>query len=92
VEESSSLGVEELDELQKELSSSSAKAPLESESSDTIKAGQGANTDVITAESSAIVIDGKTVGVDDVLAMKKKIDDLMLVNETRDTKISEVRI
>ena len=40
--------------------------------------------------ADAIILDGKVVNSNDVIAMKKEIDDLQLVNESRDNRISEV--
>ncbi len=36
------------------------------------------------------MLDGKVVNINDVIAMKKKIDDLELVNSSRDKRITEV--
>lgn len=94
MEESSALGVEDLKEVQQDLlSASSSKAPTDSKGDgDLSMGGQGTSFDATNDVTSAIVIDGKTLGVDDVIEMKKKIDDLMLINESRDKKISEVGI
>ena len=40
--------------------------------------------------ADAIILDGKVVKSQDVITMKKKIDDLQLVNESRDKRIAEV--
>jgi hypothetical protein len=93
VEESSALGVEDLEELQKDLLSASlSKSPSNTTSSaDPTKCAHGTSSDTNNVESTAITIDGKILGIDDVMDMKKRIDDLLLVNESRDKKLDEVR-
>jgi len=103
IEESSSLNIEDLEELQKDfLSLSSPKGmksnikggSSKSDAVNTSDRGQGGTSMTSTsgsfAESTAIVIDGKELGVDDVVQMKKKIDDLQLINNSRDKKITEL--
>ena len=92
MEESSSLGINDLTELQKDLLSVSSGKGLADSAGDHNSAtgAQGAFADSKNSGVSAIVIDGKTYNIDDVMEMKKKIDDLMLVNESRDKKIAEV--
>lgn len=82
-----------MDELQKDLlaTSSTTKADQAGDS-DSKMEGEGISSDVTTAVSSAIILDGKTLGIEDVMEMKKKIDDLTLINKSRDKKISEVGI
>ncbi len=95
MEESSSLGVEDLEELQKDIIPPSKSRGGESGGGDSSSAANvdGAPSDSPNnTESSAITIDGKILTVDDVMEMKKKIDDLTLVNESRNKKIDEVRI
>ena len=92
MEESSSLGIKDLAELQKDLLSASSAKGLADSSGDLNSAtgAQGASIGSENNNPSAIVIDGKTYNIDDVMQMKKTIDDLTLVNESRDKKISEV--
>jgi hypothetical protein len=91
VEESTSLGVKDLDDLQKDLLSTSSTIKADPVGTgDSKQEGEGMSSDATTVVSSAVVIDGKTLGVEDVMEMKKKIDDLTLINESRDKKISEV--
>ena len=94
MKESSSLGVEDLEEIQKDLLSSSS-----SKTSSKLKGGgggaatgsaHGTSSETNNGDSTAITIDGKTLGINDVLEMKKKIDDLILINEAKDKKIDEV--
>ncbi len=93
MEESTSLGVKDLDELQKDLLATSPTTKADTAvNNDPKTEGEGISTNVITAVSSAIIIDGKKLCVEDVMEMKKKIDDLTTINESRDKKISEVGI
>ena len=92
MEESSSLGIKDLTELQKDLLSASSGMGLADSSGDHNSAtgAQGTSADSKNSGISAIIIDGKTYNIDDVMEMKKNIDDLTLVNESRDKKIAEV--
>lgn len=93
VEESSSLGVMDLDDLQRDLLSSTTKAaPEPTVSGDAQLGAQGVHPNENKPASSAIEIDGRTIGVEDVLEMKKRIDDLVVVNASREEKILEVGI
>ncbi len=44
----------------------------------------------INAGGKAITIDGKTLGIDDVIEMKKQLTDLGLISESKEKKIMEV--
>ena len=92
MKESSSLEIKDLEELQKELLSASFAKGLAnlSRDRDSAKGAKGTYVDTNNAEISDIVLDGKMHDIDDVMEMKKNIDDLMLVNESSDKKISEV--
>jgi hypothetical protein len=92
LEESSSLGIKDLEALQQDLLSST-KPKVEPNDGDSATGVPGSSTNSKNNElSSAIVIDGKTLDADDVIGMKKKIDDLTLINNTRDEKIKKVSV
>ena len=92
MEESSSLGIQDLEALQQDLLSST-KPKVEPNDGDSATGVPGSSTNSKNNElSSAIVIDGKTLDADDVIGMKKKIDDLTLINNTRDEKIKKVSV
>lgn len=55
-----------------------------------MKCDHGSSSEQINTESKAITIDGKTLSIDDVMEMKKKIDDLGLVNDSKENRVEEV--
>jgi len=96
VEESSSLDLEDLEELQKDiLSSSKSKGGGGgggggNDSTSNANADGTSSDPTNSTELSAITIDGKILSIDDVMEMERKIDDLSLVNESRSKKIDEL--
>ncbi len=69
-----------MDELHNDLSSGGSPA----------KAGGGTEAANGTVTADAIMLDGKVISSSDVLEMKKNIDDLELVNKSREKRINEV--
>lgn len=69
---------------------SSSKHQTDSKGANDLKCDHGSSSEQINTESKAITIDGKTLSIDDVMGMKKQIDDLGLVNESKENRIEEV--
>ncbi len=83
------MGIKDLEELQKDLlSSSKHQSNIKGENG--AADNQGVSSGGSNLESRAITIDGKTLGIDDVMEMKKQIEDLGLVNDEKEKKYLEV--
>lgn len=81
MEKDGSSSLDDLEELQKELS---APKPL--------RQGGIVNGDSANGEGNldAVMLDGKMISSDDIVQMKKLIDDVKIVNESRQKRITEV--
>lgn len=77
--------MQDLDNLQNDILSSSSPS-----AQNAIKKEDGEANGHAGGTADAIMLDGQVVKLNDVIAMKKEIHDLELVNESRDKRIAEV--
>ena len=89
VEKDGSSTLEDLNDIQGDILSATTDASKLDNTQ--IKAGQNEQQEGC-GSADAIVLDGKVVSSSDVMLMKKKMDDLELVNVDREKRIQEVCI
>jgi hypothetical protein len=87
VEKDGSSTLEDLNDIQGDILSATTDASTLDNAQ--IKAGQEGQQEGC-GSADAIVLDGKVVSSSDVMLMKKKMDDLELVNLDREKRIQEV--
>ena len=85
VEKDGSSTLEDLEEIQGDVLSATNVSALDNTQIKTEHEGKDGSS-----SADAILLDGKVVSSSDVILMKKKIDDLALVNTDREKRIHEV--
>jgi hypothetical protein len=86
VEKDGSSTLEDLEDIQGDILSATTNAST----LDNVQVKKGQEGNEESGATDSIVLDGKVVSSSDVILMKKKIDDLELVNVDREKRIQEV--
>ena len=91
VEKDSTTTLDEISELEQDILGTSAQ-PQSTSTSDVGGSVATAKATVVGENViEQVVLDGKILTSYDVQLMKKKLDDLILVNETKEKRLTEVR-